>query len=109
MTIMEGLTLPGNPDRIKPNSKETEVITLLADIRRESAELKKFTLALSAESGNLEGNQALLSEIKQESDGVNIVSREEAEQKLFKLEKTYLDDAEMFQESTPSHSAYLVG
>ncbi len=106
---MERLTLPGNPDRIKPNSKETEVITLFADIRRESAELKKFTLTLATESGDLEQNQELISEIKQESDGVNILSREEAEQRLLKVEKTYLDDAEIFQESTPSHSAYLIG
>ncbi len=87
---MERLTLPGNPDRIKPNSKETEVITLFADIRRESAELKKFTLTLATESGDLEQNQELISEIKQESDGVNILSREEAEQRLLKVEKNYL-------------------
>ena len=68
-TIMEGVIFSQTPDKIRPNSKETEVVTLLADIRRESAELKKFTLALSQEGGNLEGNEKLLSEMKKRVTG----------------------------------------
>ena len=108
-TIMEGVIFSQTPDKIRPNSKETEVVTLLADIRRESAELKKFTLALSQEGGNLEGNEKLLSEMKKESNGVNVFSQEEAERQLLEHEKSYLEAAKTFQESAPSHSAYLVG
>lgn len=106
---MEGLTFLQTPDKIRSNSKETEVITLLADIRRESTELKKFTLALSQEDDNSEVNKKLLSEIKRESDGVNVFSQEEAGKQLLEHEKSYLEDTETFQESAPSHSAYLVG
>src|SRR3989338_4221101 len=104
---MEGLTLPKTPDKIR-SSKEAEIISSLADIRRESAELKRFTLALSQE-GDLESNDKLLSEIKRESDGMNIMSPEEAEKQLRENEENYMSDAEIFQESAPSHSAYLVG
>ena len=104
---MEGVTLPKTPDKIR-SSKEAEIISSLADIRRESAELKRFTLALSQE-GDLESNDKLLSEIKRESDGMNIMSPEEAEKQLRENEENYMSDAEIFQESAPSHSAYLVG
>lgn len=107
---MEGNNFLKTPDKRAKNSTETEVITLLADIRRESAELKKFTLALSVqESGNVEGNEKLLSEIKKESDGVTLISRDEAEKQLLKYEGKYLSDADIFKDSAPSHSAYLIG
>src|SRR3989344_5488594 len=104
---MEGVTLPKTPDKIR-SSKEAEIISSLADIRRESAELKRFTLALSQE-GDLESNNKLLSEIKRESDGINILPAEEAEKQLAEYEENYTSDAEIFRESAPSHSAYLVG
>ena len=106
---MEGATFPKTPEKTRPISKETEIVAMLADIRRESAELKKFTLALSEESGNLEGSEKLLSEIKRESDGVNVVSRDDAEKQLRECAESYLNDAEIFQDSAPSHSAYLIG
>ncbi|MCC7004496.1 hypothetical protein IT397_01075, partial [Candidatus Nomurabacteria bacterium] len=106
---MENPTFPRTPDKITQNSKEIEVVSLLADIRRESAELKKFTLALSQETGNTEENEKLLSEIKKESDGLNVISREEAEKQLSEYEQKYLSDVDIFKESAPSHSAYLVG
>ena len=104
---MEGLTPPKTPDKIR-SSKEAEIISSLADIRRESAELKRFTLALSQE-GDSERNDKLLSEIKRESDGINILPAEEAEKQLAEYEENYTSDAEIFRESAPSHSAYLVG
>ena len=107
--IMEGSTFPKIPEKTRLNNREAEIVTMLADIRRESAELKKFTLALSQEDGNLEGDEKLLSEIKKESDGVNVISRSEAEKQLLEYGENYLGDAEVFKDSAPSHSAYLVG
>ena len=106
---MEGNTFLKTPENIRPYRKETEIVNLLADIRRESASLKKFTLALSQESGNTEGNEKLLTKIKQESDGLNVVSKNEAEKQLRACEKDDLDNAETFQDANPSYSAYLIG
>src|SRR3989344_8316165 len=104
---MEGLTPQKTPDKIR-SSKEAEFIASLADITRESAELKRFTLALSQE-GDSERNDKLLSEIKRESDAMNILPPEKAERQLLQHEENYMSDAEVFRESAPSHSAYLVG
>lgn len=105
---MEGKFFLKKPEKVKTDNKEAEVVSLLADIRRESAELKKFTLALSEESENTPRNKELLSEVKRESDGVNILSKEEAEKQLLEDEKSYLEDAETFKDFAPSHSAYLL-
>ena len=106
---MEGSIFLKTLDNIEPHNKEKEVITLLANIRRESAELKKSTLALSQEGGNSELNKKLLSEINRESDGINVLSRDDAEKQLRECEEGYLKDVEIFQDSAPSHSAYLIG
>jgi hypothetical protein len=106
---MEKSTFFKTPDKPTTNSPETDIVSLLADIRRESAELKKFTLVLSKENNEHSENEKLLEEIKRESDGVNILSQEEAEKQLAECEKNYLDDAEVFKDSMPSHSAYLIG
>lgn len=107
---MENWNFSNESKKTVLNNKEIETVSLLADIRREFASLKHFTLTLSAqENGSPEENKDLFSEIKRESDGGDVISREEAEKQLLKYENKYLSDVETFHESAPSHSAYLIG
>lgn len=107
---METWSFSNEPKKTTLNSKEIETISLLAEIRRESADLKHYSLMLSQEEdGSSEENKKILEEIKNESDGINTISQKEAEKQLLKCENKYLSDVEVFQESAPSHSAYLAG
>lgn len=93
----------------KQRISNPDLVASLANIRRRSADLKRFSLLLSEEENQDESNQYIKSEIRRESEGIADLSVEEAKKELEDKLEEYIDKIELFKDADPGYVAYLLG
>jgi len=95
-------------EKITPNSKEAEFISLLADARRREIEIKKMLINIQGEKSESTPEKTT-DYIENELNGKHTFTKEKAQKELLERETEIKSDADAFSSCTPNHASFLFG